>query len=136
MVNLLDIKPNVVTRGVGDKHFAALFPDALIIATEIGYKQIPNVKAIDVDSWATFLQILYELEKEEVKKTYKTIVIDTVGILSDLCVQYICSVNGVKSLDEMGYGKGWTAYKTHFTRAINKIAQLGYSIYSVQPKLI
>lgn len=141
MVNLLDIKPNVVTRGVGDKHFlfygepstrktsvAALFPDSLIIATEIGYKQIPNVKAIDVDSWATFLQILYELEKEEVKKTYKTIVIDTVGILSDLCVQYICSVNGVKSLDEMGYGKGWTAYKTHFTRAINKIAQLGYSI--------
>lgn len=140
-MDLLNIKPNEVTRGVSNKHFlfygepstrktsvAALFPDALILATEIGYKQIPGVKALDIDSWATFLQAINELKKKEVKQTYKTIVIDTVGILCDLCVQYVCNINGVKALDEIGYGKGWTAYKTNFNRAINTIAQNGYSI--------
>lgn len=140
-MNLLEIKPNVVRKGVSNKHFlfygepstrktsvAALFPSALILATEIGYKQIPDVKAVDIDSWARFLQVINELKKDEVKNEFKTIVIDTVGILTDLCVQYVCNLNGVKSLDEMGYGKGWTAYKTQFNRAINTISQNGYSI--------
>lgn len=140
-MNLLEIKENVVTRGVGNKHFlfygepstrktsiAAQFPKALILATEIGYKQIPGVKAVDIDSWATFLQVVQELKKPDVKSTYSTIVIDTVGILSDLCVQYVCNINGIKSLDELGYGKGWSQYKTQFNRAINTIAQNGYSI--------
>ena len=140
-MNLLEVKRNKVTRGVGNKHFlfygdpgtrktsvASLFPDSLILATEIGYKQIPDAAAVDIDSWATFLQVLNELKKPEVKAAYKTIILDTVGILSDLCVQYVCNVNGIKSLDELGFGKGWNKYKTDFNRAINTIAQNGYSI--------
>lgn len=140
-MDLLNLKKNQVTRGVGNKHFlfygdpgtrktsvSVLFPDSLILATEIGYKQIPLAVAQDIDSWSRFLEAVNELKKPEVKKAYKTIIIDTVSILSDLCVQYICNINGVKSLDELGYGKGWTKYKTDFNRAINTIAQNGYAI--------
>lgn len=140
-MDLLNIKKNTVTRGVGNKHFlfygdpgtrktsvASLFPNSLILATEIGYKQIPDAVAVDIDSWATFLKVITELKKPEVKNTYKTIIIDTVSILSDLCVQYICNLNSIKSLDELGFGKGWNKYKTDFNRAINTIAQNGYAI--------
>ena len=140
-MDLLGLKKNVVARGVSNKHFlfygepstrktsvAAQFPDSLILATEIGYKQIPNAVAYDIDSWATFLQVVNELKKPEIKAAYKTIVIDTVDILQDLCVQYTCNVNGIKSLGDVGFGKAWTEYKTNFNRAINAIAQNGYSI--------
>lgn len=140
-MDLLKLEPNVVTSGVSNKHFlfygepstrktsvAAMFPDPLFLASEIGYKQIPNVVALDIDSWATFKTAVNELKKPEVKERYKTIVLDTVGILSDLCVQYICNLNSVKALDELPFGKGWQKYKTEFSRTINKIAQLGYSI--------
>ena len=62
-MNLLDIKPNVVSTDLQEKHFlfygapgtrktsvAALFPDAIIAATEVGYKLIPGVRAINIDS--------------------------------------------------------------------------------------
>lgn len=140
-MDLLHIKPNVVTKGVTNKHFlfygepstrktsvAAMFPKSLILAAEVGYKQIPGVKAIDIDSWATFKQVITELKRPEVKEEFQTIVLDTVGILSDLCVQYICRLNSIKALDELGFGKGWSKYKTEFNREINQIAQLGYSI--------
>lgn len=140
-MDLLGLKKNTVTRGVSNKHFlfygepstrktsvAAQFPDSLILATEIGYKQIPEAVAYDIDSWATFLEAVKELKKPEIKAAYKTIVIDTVDILQDLCVQYTCNVNGIKSLGDVGFGKAWTEYKTNFNRAINSIAQNGYSI--------
>lgn len=140
-MNLLNIKKTSVTRGVGNKHFlfygepstrktsvAAQFPNALILATEIGYKLIPNLDVVDIDSWATFKMVIEELKKPEVKATYKTIVIDTVDILQDLCVQYTCNVNGIKTLGDMGFGKAYVEYKNNFNRALNSIVQNGYSL--------
>lgn len=141
MIDLLNITPNVVQTGLANKTFmfygdpstrkttiASKFPKSLILATEIGYSLIPGVKAQPIKNWAEFINVIRELEREEVKEVYQTIVIDTVGLLTDMCSQYICQLNGIKELGELGYGKGWTLFKNEFRRRVNKIAQLGYGI--------
>lgn len=140
-MDLLSIKPNVVSKGVAGKYFlfygdpstrktsvASMFPGALLIATEIGYSLIPGVHAANVVSWGAFREVVRELKRPEVQSKYQTIVIDTVGLLTDMCMRYICDVNGVKELSEMAWGSGWTSFKKEFRTQINTIAQLGYGI--------
>lgn len=74
---------------------AAQFPKALLCAFEQGYNAIGGVMAAPIDKWATFKQILRQLEKPEAKEMYDTIIIDTISIAWDLCEQFICQQNGV-----------------------------------------
>lgn len=138
---MIQIKRNKVTRGVEGKDFlfygepstrktsvAAQFPGALIAAAEIGYKLIPDAAVADIPDWRSFLELIKELKTPEMKSQFKTIVIDTVDILQDMCQQYVCNINGIKALGDAGFGKGWTEYKNQFNRAIDTIKQNGYSI--------
>lgn len=140
-MDLLNIQPHHISYGVEGKHFlfygppstrkttvATNFPDALLIATEIGYQFISDVVAINIDSWYTFVAAVRELKKPAVKARYKTIVIDTVGLLSDMCIKFICDKLNIEDLSGAGYGKGWTEYRKEFSRQINLIAQYGYGI--------
>lgn len=140
-MNLLDIKPNVVSTDLQEKHFlfygapgtrktsvAALFPDSIIAATEVGYKLIPGVRAVNIDSWSTFKTFVRELKKNEVKQAFKTVVIDTTSKLAAMCEEYICNTNSVTSIRDIAWGQGWKLYQKEYSSAINLIAQLGYSI--------
>jgi hypothetical protein len=140
-MNLLDIKPNIVSKGVKGKYFlfygdpstrkttvASQFPKALLLATEIGYSMIPGVHAAPVKSWAEFRDIVRQLKGAEVQAAYETIVIDTVGLLTDMCMKYICDKNGVAELSEVPWGGGWTQFKKEFRTQINTVAQLGYGV--------
>lgn len=140
-MDLLSIQPNVVSKDVAGKYFlfygdpstrkttvASHFPGALLLATEIGYSLIPGIHAVNIDSWSVFREVVRQLKRSEVKEKYQTIVIDTVGLLTDMAMRYICDVNGVKELSEMPWGSGWTSFKKEFRTQINTIAQLGYSI--------
>lgn len=140
-MDLLNIKPNIVSKGVAGKYFlfygdpstrktsvACRFPDALLLATEIGYSMIPGVHAVNIDSWATFREVVRELKRPEVRSRYKTIVVDTVGLLTDMCLKYVLIKNDIKDLSELGWGKGWNEFKREFREQINFIAQLGYAV--------
>lgn len=140
-MDLLSIKPNIVSKGVAGKYFlfygepstrktsvAAMFPKALLLATEIGYSFIPNVHAAPIKSWADFRDVVRQLKTPEVHEAYETIVIDTVGLLTDMCMKYICDINGVSELSEIMWGQGWAKFKKEFRTQLNTIAQLGYGI--------
>lgn len=140
-MDLLSIKPNVVSKGVAGKYFlfygepstrktsvAAMFPKPLLLATEIGYSLIPNVHAAPIKSWADFRDVVRQLKSTDVHDAYQTIVIDTVGFLTDMCMKYICDVNGVEELSQIAWGQGWTKFKKEFRTQLNTIAQLGYGI--------
>jgi len=140
-MDLLNIKPNIVSKGVAGKYFlfygepstrktsvAAMFPKALLLATEIGYSFIPNVHAAPIKSWADFRDVVRQLKDPNVHDAYETIVIDTVGLLTDMCMKYICDVNGVAELSEIAWGQGWAKFKKEFRTQLNTIAQLGYGI--------
>ena len=141
MIDLTKVEPNVVQTGLDYKSFmfygapgtrkttvAAQFPKSLVLATEIGYSLIPGVKAVPIANWAEFLNVLKQLEKPEVKEMYSTIVIDTVGLLTDMCVQYICQLNQIRELGELAYGKGWRKFNEEFRSKVNRITQLGYGL--------
>ena len=66
--------------------------------------------------------------KEEIKQKFKTVTIDTVSLAYDLCTQYICSQNNVKTLGDIAYGKGYALVKDEFTNSLRQISMLGYGI--------
>lgn len=140
-MDLLNIKPNIVSRGVSGKYFlfygdpstrkttvASHFPKALLLATEIGYSMIPGVHAAPIKSWNEFREVVRELKRPEVKDAYETIVIDTIGLLTDMCMKYILDVHAVSELSEIPWGQGWTKFKKEFRTQMNTIAQLGYGV--------
>lgn len=140
-MDLLNIKPNVVSKGVKGKYFlfygepstrkttvASMFPKSLLLATEIGYSLIPGVHAAPIKSWADFREVVRELKRPEVHDVYETIVIDTVGLLTDMCMKYVCDVGGVSELGDFPWGQGWNKFKKEFRTQLNTVAQLGYGI--------
>lgn len=84
-------------------------PKALLLAFEKGYNALPGVIAQDITSWTEMRLVYRELKKPEVKEHYKSIIIDTIDIASDMCQKYICNQKGIESLGDLGYGKSFAA---------------------------
>lgn len=146
MLDILSLQPNKVSRDMrgysvlmygtpksGKTTTASKFPDALLVAFEKGYSAIPNVKAAPVNSWNEFRQLLKQLEKDEAKAMYSTIVIDTADIAYDYCVKYICAKasdakNDYENIGDIPYGKGYKMAETEFDECLRKILQMDYGL--------
>ena len=146
MLDILALKPNKVSRDMrgysvlmygtpksGKTTTASKFPNALLVAFEKGYSAIPNVIAAPVNSWTEFRQLLKQLEKDEAKATYSTIVIDTADIAYDYCVKYICAKasdakNDYENIGDIPYGKGYKMAETEFDECLRKILQMDYGL--------
>ena len=107
---------------------ACQFPNALLCAFEKGYNAIGGVKAVDIDKWATFKLVLRQLDSDDARKMYETIIIDTVSIAWDFCEQFICAQNGVQKIADIPWGGGYSACKKEFENSLRKITQLGYGV--------
>lgn len=90
---------------VGKTTFAAQAPNNLLLAFEKGYNAISGIKAQDINRWADFKMVLKQLERPEAQEMYDTITIDTVGIMWEMCEQYICAQNGVQKIGDIPWGK-------------------------------
>lgn len=146
MLDILSLQPNKVSRDMrgysvlmygtpksGKTTTASKFPDALLVAFEKGYSAIPNVKAAPINSWNEFRQLLKQLEKDEAKAMYSTIVIDTADIAYDYCVKYICAKasdakNDYENIGDIPYGKGYKMAETEFDECLRKILQMDYGL--------
>lgn len=141
-INLLNIQPNKVSRdlsgymtylyapgGAGKTTFGSQMPSPLILAAEKGYSAIPGVMAQDIDSWTTMRQVIRELKKPEVKATFKTLVIDTVDVLSQLCEKYICNQLGIENIGDGGWTvNGWAKVKREWEETFRTLSMEGYAI--------
>lgn len=56
---------------------ASKFPNSLILAFEKGYAAIPGVRALPMNNWGEFLNVLRQLKDAAVKESYETIIVDT-----------------------------------------------------------
>ena len=146
MLDILSLKPNKVSRDMrgysvmlygtpksGKTTTASKFPNALLVAFEKGYSAIPDVIAAPINSWTEFRQLLKQLEKDEAKATYSTIVIDTADIAYDYCVKYICAKasdakNDYENIGDIPYGKGYKMAETEFDECLRKILQMDYGL--------
>ena len=141
MIDILSIEPTVISRDLKGKYLllygkpktgkttmASRFPKNLLIAFEKGYNAIDGIKAVDVNKWSEFRQILRQLEKPEAQAMYDTITIDTTTIAYEMCEQFVCSQNGVQSIRDIPWGQGWTLVKKEFETCLRKITMLGYGL--------
>jgi len=141
MIDILSIEPTVISRDLKGKYLllygkpktgkttmASRFPKNLLIAFEKGYNAIDGIKAVDVNKWSEFRQILRQLEKPEAQAMYDTITIDTTTIAYEMCEQFVCSQNGVQSIRDIPWGQGWTLVKKEFESCLRKITMLGYGL--------
>ena len=141
MIDLLKLEPTTISRDLGGKYlliygkpkvgkttFAAQMPKSLILATEKGYQALPNVHAQDIVKWSDIKQVVRQLKDEEVKKKFKTIVFDTVGIAYDLCEKYVASQNGKESIADIAWGRGYADTEKEFSNVLREISLLGYGI--------
>ena len=141
MIDILSIEPTVISRDLKGKYLllygkpktgkttmASRFPKNLLIAFEKGYNAIDGIKAVDVNKWSEFRQVLRQLEKPEAREMYDTITIDTTTIAYEMCDQFLCSQNGVQSIRDIPWGQGWTLAKKEFESCLRKITMLGYGL--------
>ena len=141
MIDILSIEPTVISRDLKGKYLllygkpktgkttmASRFPKNLLIAFEKGYNAIDGIKAVDINKWSEFRQVLRQLEKPEAQAMYDTITIDTTTIAYEQCEQFVCAQNGVQSIREIPWGQGWTLTKKEFESCLRKITMLGYGL--------
>lgn len=140
-INLLGITPHQVSRNMrgysvffygepksGKTTTASKFPKHLILAFEKGYSAIPGAMAQPINSWSEFRKVLRQLKEPEVQEKFETIIIDTADIAYDYCEKYICANNGVDTIGDIGYGKGYTMVSKEFDEALRSIVQMNYGL--------
>ena len=143
-INLLNIQPHKVSKDLsgyityiygapktGKTTLAVQMPKTLLLAFERGYNALPGVIAQDITSWSEMKQVMRELKKPEVRATFDAVVVDTIDIASDFCQKYICQQKGIEALGDLGYGKGWTAFKDEFNDVFRGLTQLGYAVFFI-----
>ena len=116
-IDILNLQPHKVSRDLrgysvffyggwktGKTTVASKFPKSLILAFEKGYNALPGVMAQPINSWSEFLKVCKQLQKEEVKEKFETIIIDTADIAYSYCEKFICTNNGVDTIPDIPYG--------------------------------
>lgn len=117
-IDILNIEPTTISRDLKGKYiaiygpakigkttFASRAPKNLLLAFEKGYNGLAGVKAVDINKWSDLKLVLKQLERKEAQEMYDTVTIDTVGLMWQMCEDYICVANGVQSISDIAWGK-------------------------------
>lgn len=140
-IDLLNLEPTKISRDlkgkyifaygaakIGKTSLIASFPKSLIFSFEPGTNALNNIYKVNITSWKDFKLSVKQLQNDKVKEKFDFIGIDTVDIAYELCEQYICNINGVSSIGDIPYGKGWTTLKKEFSKIFRDIAMAGYGL--------
>lgn len=109
-------------EGIGKSTFASHFPDPLFSDTE-GSTAHLDVKRFDKPtSWA---MLMAQADYVRVNRPCKTYVIDTADWAEELGKEHIISLkSGFKSIEDYGYGKGFTMLAEEWGRYLNKLQEV------------
>jgi hypothetical protein len=140
-MNILELTPTTISKDLRGKYaliyskpklgkttMASQFPDNLLVAFEMGYNALGGIMAVPIMKWVEFKTVLAQLKTPAAQARYKTISIDTVAIAWEKCEEYICQQNGVATLGDIEWGKGYALCKTEFANAFRTITMLGYGL--------
>jgi hypothetical protein len=115
---------------IGKSALAAMFPDVVFLATEPGQKFLrARVLRVDgeplIKSWEQFKLALRALEKA---KDVRTIAVDTIDALYQMCFDYVCESLNIDHPGDLGHGKAWNRLKLEWNEHITKLVQLGKGV--------
>jgi len=103
-----DMPPRTVIYGphkIGKSTFASQAPAPIFLQTEDGLGAIDTSAFPLCQSWGALLECVTSLYQEDHK--YKTVVLDSADWAEKLAHQQVCETEKVKSLEKIGYGKGY-----------------------------
>jgi hypothetical protein len=109
-------------EGVGKSTFASKFPDPLFIDTEDSTVELDVARFPRPSSWTMLLSQIEYIKKNPT--VCKTLVVDTADWAERLCIEHICSVGGMKGIEDWGYGKGYVYLEEEFGRFLNKLQEI------------
>lgn len=104
-------------EGIGKSTFAAQFPNPLFIDTEGGTKHMDVARTPKPTSWVMLLGLVKECIADP--SLCGTLIIDTMDWAELLCSRYVCDKAQKKSIEEFGYGKGYTYLMEEFGALLN-----------------
>lgn len=106
-------------EGIGKTTFAASFPDPVFVDTE-GSTYHMDVRRVDKpSSWTELLTIVRQFAGSP--GICKTVVIDTADWAEQLCAAEVCAKAQKQSIEDFGFGKGYTYLQEEFGRLLNAL---------------
>ena len=112
-------------EGIGKSTLAAMWPNPIFIDLEGGTNQLPVVRLEAPSSWSMLRAELTAIKNREVPCS--TVVIDTMDAAERMCAEYIMARDGKKSIEEWGYGKGYTILQEEFGRLLDYLTDTAAS---------
>jgi hypothetical protein len=108
-------------EGIGKTTLAAQFPKPLFLDTEDGTRQL-EVDRVSCPDWRTLQGAVAELAVEPAG--YQTIVIDSIDWAERSLVEFVCKKDGKSSIEDYGFGKGYTVVAEHMSRFVESLDNL------------
>ena len=102
------------TEGGGKSTLASQFPSPIFLDTEEGPHHL-DVARVSIGSWNELRAAIAEIGSKP--SEFKTVVIDSADWAERLCIDSICEEHRKKSIEDFGYGKGFT----HVAEAFSKL---------------
>ncbi len=141
--DIMNLKPNKITTdlksynfllystpGIGKTTFARdLFPEkSLLLAFEMGGKGIPGLISVPVPTYYSFLQYVDQLDTDEAREKFDTLIIDTTTKVGEIIEEYILSMFGKDTLGEAkAHGAAYPLINRYYNLAFNRLKARGYN---------
>ena len=109
-------------EGIGKSTFAAQFPDPVFIDTEGSTKDMDVARFPEPSSWTMILEQVSAVIRTP--SLCKTLIIDTADWAEMLCTISVCDKNHKSSIEEFGYGKGYTYIQEEFGKLLNLLTDV------------
>jgi hypothetical protein len=100
-------------EGIGKTTLATQFPAPLVLDTEDGTHHL-DVARVSVHDWKTLTLAVTELAVNP--QGFQTIVIDSADWAEKLLIEWLLKTSGKKSIEDFGFGRGYTMLAEHWTR--------------------
>lgn len=108
-------------EGIGKSTFASKFPNPVFIDTE---GSTANMSVNRLDKPSSWQMLIDEVNYVKQTKICSTLIIDTADWAETLANQHIIARNGITSIEDLGYGKGYTMVKEEFGKLLNLLSEL------------
>lgn len=109
------------TESIGKSTLASKFPNPLFIDTENGTSRL-DVRRIKVDRWEDIFEVINEVLNNPA--LCETLVLDTADWSEYLCIKYLLEKNHKNSIEDFGYGKGYTFVGEEYSRLLTYFDKL------------
>lgn len=109
-------------EGIGKSTFAARFPEPVFIDTEGSTKDMDVARLPEPSSWTMILNQVSDVIKTP--NVCKTLIIDTADWAEMLCTTSVCTKNQKNSIEDFGYGKGYTYIQEEFGKLLNLLTDV------------